>query len=50
MKIEQKDVVQESDFLKYPLNEGVRVIYSGINSREKRVEHTFAIYELSEIQ
>lgn len=49
VKIEKRDVVQESDFSKYPPNESVRVIYSGIDSKEKRMGHIFAVYVLSEI-
>jgi hypothetical protein len=49
VKIEKKDVVKECDFSKFASNESVRVLYSGINSKEHELEHIFAIYTLSEM-
>lgn len=50
VKIEKKDVVQKCDFSKFSPNESIRVLYSGIDSKRKKLEHIFAVYVLSEIQ
>ena len=50
VKIEKSAVVSKCDFSKFPPNENVRVVYSGIDSRKHELEAIFAIYTLSEIQ
>lgn len=50
VKIEKKDVVQKCDFSKFLSNESIRVLYSGLDSKRKKLEHIFAVYVLSEIQ
>lgn len=50
VKIENKVVVQNCDFSKFSPKENVRVLYSEISAKEKRIEHIFAVYLLKEIQ
>lgn len=50
VKIEKADIVQECDFSKFSCNESVRVLYSGIDSKNSKIEHIFAVYLLSELQ
>lgn len=50
VKIEKKDVVRECDFSNFTSDESVRVLYSGINSKEQKIEQVFAIYTLSELE
>lgn len=50
VEIEKKVIVSERDYSKFVSGEGVRVIYSGIDSKKHELEHVFAIYDLSEIR
>lgn len=50
VKIENKVIVQNCDFSKFSPKESVRVLYSEVNAKEKRIEHIFAVYLLKEIQ
>ena len=49
VEIEKADIVKECDFSKLSSNESVRVLYSGIHSKSKRIEHVFAVYLSSEL-
>lgn len=50
VKIENKVIVQNCDFSKFSPKESVRVLYSEVNAKEKRIDHIFAVYLLKEIQ
>ncbi len=50
IQIEKSDIVQKRDFSQFSLNERIRVLYKGIDSKSKKIEHIFALYKMSEIQ
>ena len=50
VQIEKKDIVKECDYSIFPPGEDIRVLYTGIDSKNQKLEHIFAIYTLSEIQ
>lgn len=47
--IQKADVVKECDFSKFSPEEGVRVLYDKIDSREKVIKNIYAVYLLSEL-
>lgn len=47
--IQKSDVVKECDFSKFSPEEGVRVLYDKIDSREKVIKNIYAVYLLSEL-
>lgn len=49
VEIEKEEVVRKCDFSEFPPDEKIRVLYSGINSKNRRLEYIFAVYVLSEI-
>lgn len=47
--IRKADVVKECDFSRFSPQEGVRVLYDKIDSREKTIKNIYAVYRLSEL-
>lgn len=47
--IQKADVVKECDFSKFSPEEGVRILYDKIDSREKVIKNIYAVYLLSEL-
>ena len=47
--IQKADVVKECDFSKFSPEEGVRILYGKIDSREKAIKNIYAVYLLSEL-
>lgn len=47
--IRKADIVKECDFSRFSPQEGVRVLYDKIESKEKVIKNIYAVYLLSEL-
>lgn len=50
IEIKKEEVVKKSDFSQFIQDEDVRVLYSGIDLSERKIEKIFAVYLLSELE
>lgn len=50
VEVKKADLVSEVDFSKFSAGEGVRVLYGGIDSKNKQIDKLYKVYTLAELQ